>query len=592
MAIDTAAERRTMLRLLPAPDGDIGQADRFSLLTFALNYTPVETVTPYLPTFRSMAREDYQALGKWRVESWERSTSLFLRLVDLKTRLVASVPPNLYGYETYPAMDSQKVGQPIPIAYGTIKGAEATLIDGALKKFKVAGHAILKFDGFFADGQPFTPTTTDTTLAEFTWSEYLNNNVTLDVSTVGGSGQITAVTILNPGSGYEVGERITDALVASGATGGTGAIFTVTAIGQSGEVTAVAITSGGSGYATDNILQSTAKTPDKLSITVDFTCTIGNPVDIVEDLLTVWGGELASDLFTPSSGHAREGQGFGTFGARTRYVLGYNSATGREVNRPEISLYLDRQRKITDVIKTVEKFAFGMFYTNMDGLFTFRTWEPVQGESVVMAFEESEIFDVVPEAQTADKLTAVSVSYQKDLTANTSQTLLVEDAEGRYLSGLNANIIEEVEAPLYHLADAEEWASRYLFMRSRPTWEYVAEVNQRAWNLQPGDAVRLTYPKRGIDGLFEVLGASFTPGDGMVRLTLSDWRNYADTVAFVSGSAPSFPATLGGASADTWSSAWTDDQAKWARENVAYAHTDYEFVDLTDSRSFRAGVAK
>jgi hypothetical protein len=77
---------------------------------------------------------------------------------------------------------------------------------------------------------------------------------TFSVSTVGGGGTITAVTVTAAGSGYNVG----DVLTISGGTG-TGAIFTVATLTGSGVAT-VTITNAGTGYTSSDSLTSLVTT--------------------------------------------------------------------------------------------------------------------------------------------------------------------------------------------------------------------------------------------------------------------------------------------------------------------------------------------
>jgi hypothetical protein len=91
---------------------------------------------------------NYQLIGTWRVEGTERTDDSFsLNLRELKTKLENLIPHMVFTRAEYPAIANDVVGKPIPLAWGRIKGAKPILIDGLLKKFKVAGHPIRSFDG-------------------------------------------------------------------------------------------------------------------------------------------------------------------------------------------------------------------------------------------------------------------------------------------------------------------------------------------------------------------------------------------------------------------------------------------------------------
>lgn len=93
-----------------------------------------------------MPYADYVNVGTWRVDGTETTGDLFtLKLRELKTNLEKSIPLNTFTREAYPQIDKNAVGQPIPLAYGTIYGAKPILIDTAAKRLKVADHAILCF---------------------------------------------------------------------------------------------------------------------------------------------------------------------------------------------------------------------------------------------------------------------------------------------------------------------------------------------------------------------------------------------------------------------------------------------------------------
>lgn len=99
-------------------------------------------------TAGEMSEADYRVIGTWRIEGTERTDDLFtLNLRELKTKLENLIPHMVFARAEYPAIANDVVGKPIPIAWGRIKGAKPILIDGTLKKFKVAGHPIRSFDG-------------------------------------------------------------------------------------------------------------------------------------------------------------------------------------------------------------------------------------------------------------------------------------------------------------------------------------------------------------------------------------------------------------------------------------------------------------
>ena len=327
---------------------------------------------------------------------------------------------------------------------------------------------------------------------------------------------------------------------------------------------------------------------DGEEMTADVKTALSNPADVIYDLLTVYGGETSDTVFQPGSGHDREGQGFGTFGSRTHFILGHDK-NGVEVNAPTLSIYINEEKNILDMIGIIEKFAMCDLYTGTDGLITLVPWEPLRGQDITYQFAKHEIFNAERGDETSDTVTRAVVKYRKQHANDTTQVHVAENEEGRLLRGLPSHITEEVDAPFSERRDAQQWGSRFTFMRSKPVETWGLDVTPKAWFLTPGNTVSLTYPQRNLDGLFEVLTVEFTPGKGPVKLLVGNRRGFGDTVGFYSIDAPTFPADLGGGSAETWSAGWTVEQKKWARENIMYLTDDNELAEATDVQSFRPG---
>ncbi len=70
-----------------------------------------------------------------------------INVQDPKVLLDALFPSVLYDSITHPNIDPSSVGQPVQLVYGVNKGIVPVCIDTVALVFKVAGHAILSFDG-------------------------------------------------------------------------------------------------------------------------------------------------------------------------------------------------------------------------------------------------------------------------------------------------------------------------------------------------------------------------------------------------------------------------------------------------------------
>jgi hypothetical protein len=316
-----------------------------------------------------------------------------------------------------------------------------------------------------------------------------------------------------------------------------------------------------------------------------------NPADCIEKLITDedrGAGESTSEILQPGSGDPDEGQGFGTYGSRTKWIVGYTKE-GQEVHRPAISLFLDSAEELLDTIEHVSAFANALVYIDRQGRYTCRYWEPKVGQGV-FNLDASDILDVTQVGDWKDPITKVIAKYRERRDNSTFQVVEVESDEHEYRLGLTTESVLEEELPMTLKVDATQWAGRTLAMRARPIRTLDVECSQRAMLLQPGDAVSIDYPRRGIDGKFEVIETSIHPGSHEVSLTVSDWRGFGNRPGFWVIDSPVFPATLGGGAASPWDNTWTDAQKAWAKQNVGYWMDDDEFMDSNDLGSYKASV--
>lgn len=109
--------------------------------------TKVTLKLGYDTATEDMAYGSYANFGVWGVEDWEvGDMEARLSLKERKARLDVDVPLERFDSTTYPNLDADDVGEPIPRAYGAIYGARPILIDESTKTFKVANHAIKSLD--------------------------------------------------------------------------------------------------------------------------------------------------------------------------------------------------------------------------------------------------------------------------------------------------------------------------------------------------------------------------------------------------------------------------------------------------------------
>jgi hypothetical protein len=316
-----------------------------------------------------------------------------------------------------------------------------------------------------------------------------------------------------------------------------------------------------------------------------------NPADCIEMLITDedrGAGEDVTELFKPGSGDDDEGQGFGTYGSRTKWVIG-ETVMGTEVNRPAISLYLDSAEDMLEVVERVASFAMANVYVDRLGRYTCRAWEPVVSQGA-FKLDASDIMDVVQVGDWTTPINKVTALYRKDYKTGNEQVAEQASVELQTRQGMPTEAVLEESVPFNNKVDAARWASQTLAMRGRPLRTIGVECSQRAMLLQPGDVVDVEYGRRDIDGIYEILEVTIQPGSFEVRLTLTNWRGYDDRPGFWVIDSPVFPTSLGGGAASPWDNTWTDAQKKWARENVGYWEDDNGFMDSNDLDSYKASV--
>lgn len=459
---------------------------------------------------------DYEVVGKWRVEAWDREDGeAILRLKEYKSRSRVKIPQAVFQLGeldeanfTWPNIDLNIVGNRVPIAMGPLLGVVAFCVDTTTGTFRVVGHAISAFTAFrTSEGIEVTPDSTDITKSEFVFADW-----------------------------------------------------------------------------TDDTKTDYFHVP----IEVDIVAPYDNPADQIEEVLTTWAGEPDSALLMPSSGGDDENMGFGTYGSRNEWLLGTDN-DGNEVSVYAGALYIDSETEALKICETIAAVAGGLFYSDLQGRYVLRLWEPVASENE-LTLNEWDIDDVKDTTDAGDPVTSVVVGYAHNYSSDTAQFVSDESDEWLYRRNLPSHEIEQKTLDLSDIKDARNWGSRELAMKGPPRYMLDIYCNQKAFLRQPGDAVRVVYSREGIDDFFDVLGVRNKPGTGEVVLSVSNWRGLAARTALVCDETFNFPDRLGGASAETYSPAWSDAQKKWASENGFYICDDNGFAAPTDEDSYNFSV--
>lgn len=304
-----------------------------------------------------------------------------------------------------------------------------------------------------------------------------------------------------------------------------------------------------------------------------------NPSDVVKDLLNTWLYEPESTMdlasFTAS---------------RNRYHLGTDS-DGNPTTYLSLSLYLADAEYASDIIGDICAVVGASFHHDLDGKYRFVAWNPIPGESC-LSFESSEVqrFEDITDATSI--CSYVKAGYQYRSQQDYAQQTSYERAQSQYLQGGHTPVVEDLEElPLSESADALYVVQRTARMKGERLRKYKARLCHRAWRLRPGEFVHVAFDEKNVDSVFEVLEVRRRLAGALwVDVVLGDLRGMGDTPGYWIADSPVFPSRLGGASCATWSSAWTDDQKAWARQNCGYWLDDNGFADSTDPDSFMAGA--
>ena len=306
------------------------------------------------------------------------------------------------------------------------------------------------------------------------------------------------------------------------------------------------------------------------------TATGANPVDAVNVLLT--DTERGASIDSSNLDTTSTGKGFGSSGARVKYIRGHDFRTGVEVLDFPIGLYMDSPKNADDWIKDVSAASFSTVFVNADGLWQIKAWAPETSDDL------PEIRTVVGKPKYTWKIdapvTRVVALYAESVGFENFQAVEYADDLLRQLRSLPSHATKEVKLPLSDLFSAEYWAQRTVKLRGVPRRVLSFRTTQEFKELEIADYVRVVDADLDIDGPFEVLSVAITTGENPVVLTMIDVRGFDDTVGFWMSDA-----------ALVWDDSKTDAEIKNDRENGAWYTNEGGYADIDDpERSFREAV--
>lgn len=534
-----------------------------------------------------MAWADYETVATWTVEEWGRDESNFtLRLVEAKSKLKSKVPFTFYDRATYPNIEDNNVGKPIPIIYGTIFGAPATLIDPGLKKFKVCGHEIYELSEVrllknFEESK-------ERTLGASAWYGYATDVYRYYLP------DEEARSVSYNGTAIVEAEDLDDCVAtanrwysednfvyvhpASGNDMSTGTYV----LKSAKQITAW----DNVDFATKDLTNGEFTLGDEWAIGQDVSvdlkgkrssgALIENTVSIIEDLLTTVGAtNLDSASFTA---------------AEARLVLGTERSNGRTRHTRSASLYVSDPKEVLELIGDLLKQIGAYLYSDELGQFTIGIFEPQPGEDLVQ-INDLELVDFGETNNTRDIITSVKQTYAARAKDDFAQNLTNSDTALGYVNDQPEPVVKEFENTFATLRDARDFGQRTIIYQGRPLRVTTMRFPWTQWLRQPGEQVRVISERYEIDDVLEVLEVKTDLGQKQVSLTLGNLRNFEDSPGFWVADADALPtrfAALAGYNGGVlpWDIDWHIDIKIWARQNVGYWTDANGFADSDDPHSF------
>ncbi len=548
-----------------------------------------------LPPDRIMAWADYETLATWSIESWQDDGDAFqLRLLEPKARVKAKLPLDTFDRDTYPNIDDDNVGKPIPIAYGANFGVAPVVINPGTKTFKVAGHEIRGFDAVRlkkSRAELITRTTStldwlelsgttkrfyiaDETVKSVTFKGTVLtevNDVDDVTSTASRWAYVENYVYVNPpsASDWSAGDVVIESEQTSPAMVSTNFASVDAA---NGEFTL------GDDWAVGT------------EVAVDFRGKVSagvyleNAIDIIADLLAI-AGETNINAATFAE-------------ARARLKIGTDEENS-DVHILRPSLYLTEPQDFVDIVGDICHLARAYMFSDATGQYSVGVFEPSQGESLAK-IDDTENFSLERTFRTEDLITKIVVKYQNRPVDGFAQTEVVESTELLYIHGQPAavSLFDDDEAlvlPTAYERDAEYWAQTMICLLGKPLAKHQLVVPWKFLQLLPGDQVRIDSTAFQISGVFEVLEKRIDLSSKHVTLIVGNLRAFEDAPGFWVADADVLPSRFAsltgyGAGSLVWNVLWDDTIKQWARQNVGYWTDENGFAASADPDSFMTSV--
>ncbi len=275
------------------------------------------------------------------------------------------------------------------------------------------------------------------------------------------------------------------------------------------------------------------------------------------------------------------------------------SRYGRPKYAPEVSLYIDEEISALEAIGKVNEAARTYVFSDPTGQWTIGRFLPVTGESATtLNGDNGDYLSLNVELSTEDIISKSNVRFGERRQEGFFQSISHTNSAFRYIAGDQAETIEDKTPALSANNDSTIWAQRRVQMRGPKQKVFSIIMPHTALQYLPGDQLRITETRRGIDEVVEILevNASFGDTAPQVELVCQSNREHGRECGFLVDSSDVLPtrfAHLTGYSAGalTWNASWDPDEAilPWARQNVVYIATDQSKAVDSDKDSHLPG---
>lgn len=281
----------------------------------------------------------------------------------------------------------------------------------------------------------------------------------------------------------------------------------------------------------------------------------------------------------------------------------FEESRDRLEGRGYITLYIDELTEAMEIFETINEAVGSYLYSGYDGKYRYKIFEIEPGESV-MQFADDEIFSFSEKLDATEVFSNVRAEYAYRKLQDFPQVYLYEKKECQYLQNSPIPVSMEKRLPFSQRPDAIFWAQRALQMYGERRILYDARVSAKGWTLLPGGFSQITYSRRNINAVLEILEVKRDLKRLTVDLVLGDQHGMiggggggvpggGTTVdpGFWMDDAPIIPtrfseyAGYGTGDAENWNKDWATEIKAWARQNMGFWCDENGYADPTDPDS-------